>query len=101
MLDFENPNEREKAEQTLRVRHGQRFADLLDRASTFLGVDRSVFVRASVEQEAKRVLADQSHHALSPDDVDAFQRALDERPSPTPKAKMAAEFYRAHVVHAD
>jgi len=90
-----------KQTKTTQVRHDERLAALIERAALSLGVDKSVFLRATIEREAKRVLEAQSRHVLTPEDAELFAAALDAPPTPTPRALEAARNYRARVVHAD
>ena len=64
-------------------------------------MDKSVFVRAAIEREARRVLERQSRHVLTREDAEMFAAALDAQPAPTAHARAAARNYRARVVHAD
>ena len=45
-----------KQTKTTQVRHDDRLASLIERASLALAVDKSVFLRAAIEREATRVL---------------------------------------------
>ncbi len=102
MLDLPDTNtSNEKQTRTTQVRHGDDLADLIERASRALAVDKSVFLRAAIASEATRVLEAQSRHVLTPQDAIRFAAALDAPPPPTPRALEAAEAYRRRVVHAD
>jgi len=102
MLDHKpGTHQKEPFDSTTRLRHGSRFADLINRASVSLGIDKSGFIRAAAEREAERVLAAQSEHVLTVEDAKAFGAALDAEPAPKPRALKAAQDYRARVVHAD
>ena len=83
------------------MRHDDRLAILIERATLALAVDKSVFLRAAIEREAIRVLEARSRHVLTPEDAEQFAAALDAPPAPTPRALEAARNYRARVVHAD
>ena len=90
-----------KQTRTTQVRHDERLATLIEQAALSLAVDKSVFLRAAIEREAKRVLEAQTRHVLTPEDAERFAAALDAPPAPTPRALEAARNYRARVVHAD
>lgn len=90
-----------KQTRTTQVRHDDRLAILIERATLALAVDKSVFLRTAIEREAIRVLEAQSRHVLTPEDAEQFAAALDAPPAPTPRALEAARNYRARVVHAD
>ena len=81
--------------------HDDRLANLIERAALALAVDKSVFLRAAIEREARRVLDLQSRHTLTPEDAKLFTAALDAPPAPTPRALQAARNYGARVVYAD
>ena len=102
MLDFDPASRKSgKRNRATQVRHDDRLASLIERAALALAVDKSSFLRAAMEREAKRVLDRQSRHALTPKDARMFGAALDAPPAPTPRALAAARNYRARVVHAD
>ena len=102
MLNLDNVSGKStKQTKTTQIRHDERLAALIERASLSLGVDKSVFLRSTIEREAKRVLEAQSRHVLTPEDAELFAAALDAPPTPTPRALEAARDYRARVVHAD
>ncbi|WP_339849571.1 DUF1778 domain-containing protein [uncultured Nisaea sp.] len=102
MLDFESSDsDSEKQTRTTQVRHGDNLGDLIARAASALAVDKSVFLRAAIAKEAKRVLEAGSRHTLTPEDAALFAAALDAPPAPTPRALAAAKAYKRRVVHAD
>lgn len=90
-----------KQTRTTQVRHDESLALLIERAALSLAVDKSVFLRAAIEREARRVLEAQSRHVLTPEEAEQFAIAMDAAPAPTPRALEAARNYRARVVHAD
>ena len=102
MLDFDAmPSVQTRRTRITQVRHDDRLADLIERAALALGVDKSTFLRAAIEREARRVLDQQFRHTLTPEDAEMFATALDALPAPTPRALEAARNYRVRVVHAD
>ena len=102
MLDFDATSRSStKQTKTTQVRHDERLARLIEQAALSLAVDKSAFLRAAIEREAKRVLEAQTRHVLTPEDAELFAAALDAPPAPTPRAIEAARNYRARVVHAD
>ena len=50
----------EKQTRTTQVRHGDSLAELIERATIALGVDKSVFLRSAIAKEAQRVIEDLS-----------------------------------------
>ena len=102
MFDFDTASSvPARQARTTRIRHDDRLASLIERAALALAVDKSTFLRAAIEREARRVLDRQSRHALTPEDAEMFAAALDAPPAPTPRALEAARSYGARVVHAD
>lgn len=101
MQDLDFSDNDEPRTRTTQVRHGDSLARKIDEASRLLGVDKSVFLRAAIDQKASSVIDQQSRHDLTAADAERFQKALDQAPEPTPRALKAAEAYRARVVHAD
>lgn len=102
MLNFDTrSNISTKQTRTTQVRHDDRLANLIERAALALAVDKSVFLRAAIEREARRVLDLQSRHTLTPEDAKLFTAALDAPPAPTSRALQAARNYSARVVNAD
>ena len=102
MLDLDTTGlVNEKQTRTTQVRHGDSLAVMIERATTALGVEKSVFLRNAIAKEAHRVIEDSARHVLTPDDARQFAAALDTSPSPTPRALKAANSYRRRVAHAD
>lgn len=102
MLNFTGPGRTpEKQTRTTQIRHDEALGEMIERAATSLGVDKSVFLRAAIEAEALRVIEAQSRHVLSAEDAARFAAALDAELPPTPRAVAAAKAYRRRVVHAD
>lgn len=91
----------EKQTRTTQVRHGDSLAELIERATTALGVEKSVFLRNAIAKEAQRVIESSSRHVLTADDARLFAAALDKPPAPTPRALKAAASYRRRVASAD
>jgi len=91
----------EKQTRTTQVRHGDSLADLIERATLALGVEKSVFLRNAIAKEAQRVVEDSSRHVLTKEDAKLFSTALDTPPVPTPRELKAATSYRGRVVDAD
>jgi uncharacterized protein (DUF1778 family) len=91
----------EKQTRTTQVRHGDSLAELIERATIALGVDKSVFLRSAIAKEAQRVIEDSSRHVLTAEDAKLFSTALDTPPAPTERARKAAASYRHRVENAD
>lgn len=102
MLDFQaSLLDDEKQSRTTQIRHGDGLFELIEQAAASLAVDKSVFLRAAIAREARRVLETRSRHVLSPEDAALFAAALDAPPAPTPRAVMAKKAYKARIIHAD
>ncbi len=91
----------EKKTHSTQVRHGDSLAVMIDRAVTVLGVDKSVFLRNAIANEAQRVIESSTHHILTAEDAILFASALDKSPPPTRRAVEAAASYQRRVKNAD
>lgn len=87
----------EKQTRSTQVRHGDSLAELIDRATVALGVEKSTFLRHAIAKEAQRVLEAGSRHVMTKEDAALFSSALDKSPAPTPRALKAASSYRRRV----
>lgn len=102
MLDLNTTGmSQEKQTRSTQVRHGESLANLIERATVALGVEKSVFLRNAIAKEAQRVIEESSRHVLTAEDAKLFAAALDTPPAPTPRALKAAAAYRQRVVNAD
>ncbi|MCY4301030.1 MAG: DUF1778 domain-containing protein [Aestuariivita sp.] len=91
----------EKQTRITQVRHGDSLAELIERATVALGVDKSVFLRNAIAKEAQRVIEGSMRHVLDTEDAKRFSVALDTPPTPTPRALKASASYRRRIVDAD
>jgi len=106
MLHFYNHNiggdtGKAKHNKTTQFRHDEKLASLIEAAATALAVDKSVFLRSVITQEATRILSQQQRHILTPQDAASFAAALARPPAPTERAKQAADLYKSRVKYAD
>lgn len=102
MLDLNTTGmSQEKQTRSTQIRHGDSLANLIERATAALGVEKSVFLRNAIAKEARRVIEESSRHELTAEDAALFAAALDTPPAPTPRALKAAAAYRQRVVNAD
>lgn len=102
LLNFENTaRSGEKHGRTTQIRHSDAVSELIERASTILGVEKSVFLRQAIIKEAQRILEESTRHSLSEEDAQQFLEALDSPPRPTARAREAAGLYHQRVEHAD
>lgn len=93
--------ENEKQSRTTQIGHGDARFDLIERASVSLAVEKSVFLRTAIAGETERVLEQQTRPVLTAEDAEAYPRATDTPPEPTPRTKATMQLYRDRVVHAD
>lgn len=92
---------KERQTRTTQVRHGDALADLIEKASDLLAVDKSTFIRAALEQSARDVIRHHSRHVLTDADAAAFMAAMDRPASPSDRAMRAAQDYRFRIVDAE
>ena len=85
----------------IRTRLPSELKTRVETAAALIGLDASAFVRRTIAQAADDVLAAQTGHLMTPEDLDAVAAALDTPPAPTPAARRAAARYEVRVVHAD
>ena len=93
--------DREKRTRTTQIRHGESLATLIDRATSVLGVEKSVFLRSAIAKEANRVLEENSRHLMTREDAAAFTAALDTPSEPTQRALDAGDEFARRVNRAD
>jgi len=91
----------EKKTRTTQVRHGDSLTALIKRATSVLGVDKSIFIRNAIAKEAQRVIEDSSRHILTAEDARLFAAALDKPPAIQLRARKAAASYRRRVINAE
>lgn len=86
-----------RKDDTLKVRMDAVTLDMMEKARTYLKLDKSKFIRESVRQMAQATLAEYEQTRFSVEDWHAFFDMLDNPPEPTVRMKKAALKYREIV----
>lgn len=81
-------------EDTLKIRMDAITIELMERARTYLKLDKSKFIRQSIRQMAQTVIAEQEQTRFSEEDWHTFFEMIENSPEPTDRMKRAAQKYR-------
>jgi uncharacterized protein (DUF1778 family) len=75
---------------------------LLERASSYVGLDKSKFIRKSIREKALAVIEEHEKTTFTYNDWRMFFSLLENPPAPTQAMKNAAQKYRSLITnHAD
>ena len=83
-----------KKDDTLKVRMDSITLDLLERASTYVDLNKSKFIRQSIREKAAAIIAEHEKTRFTEEDWRMFFDMLDNPPEPTDRMKKAALKYR-------
>lgn len=81
----------------LKVRMDIATIQLLEQARSYVGLDKSKFIRQSIREKAQAVIAEHEHTKFSADDWRLFFELLDNPPEPTERMKKALQTYNKIV----
>jgi uncharacterized protein (DUF1778 family) len=77
-------------------------AALLERASDYIGLDKSKFIRESIREKALAIIEEHETTTFTENDWRMFFSLLEDPPEPTQAMKNAAQKYQSLIVnHAD
>jgi uncharacterized protein (DUF1778 family) len=77
-------------------------SDLLERASGYIGLDKSKFIRESIREKALTIIEEHEKTTFTQNDWRMFFSLLENPPEPTQAMKNAAQKYRSLIAsHAD
>lgn len=79
---------------TLKFRMDAVTADLMERARSYVKLDKSKFVRHSIREKAEAIIAEHEKTLFTQEDWYMFFDMLDNPSEPTERMKKAAEKYR-------
>ncbi len=82
-----------RKEDTLKIRMDAITIELMERARTYLKLDKSKFIRQSIRQMAQTVIAEQEQTRFSEEDWHTFFEMIENPPEPTDRMKKAAQKY--------
>ena len=91
--------ETNKQQDVLKVRIDAVTLQLLERARTYVDLDKSKFIRQSIREKAETIISEHEKTRFNPDDWQLFFSMLDNPPEPTERMKKAALTY--HKIIAD
>ena len=83
-----------KKDDTLKVRMDTITLDLLERASAYVDLNKSKFIRQSIREKAAVIIAEHEKTRFTEEDWRLFFDMLDNPPEPTDRMKKAALKYR-------
>lgn len=92
-----------RKDDTLKLRMDVATAELMERARSYVKLDKSKFVRHSIREKAKAIIAEHETTLFTQQDWYMFFDMLDNPPKPTERMKKAAEKYKeitdsSHVI---
>lgn len=84
----------------LKVRIDSVTLELLEKARDYIHLDKSKFIRQSIQEKAKEVIAEYETTRFNTEDWELFFSMLDNPPEPTERMKKAAKTYHK-IIAAD
>ena len=81
----------------LKVRMDRMTLNLLERARTYVAVNKSTFIRQSVQEKATAIIAEHEKTSFTKQDWESFFEMIDHPPKPTVRMKKAARKYRTII----
>lgn len=81
-------------ENILKVRIDAPTLELIERASRYVSLDKSKFIRRSVREKAREILAQHEKTLFSTDDWRGFFKMLESPNEPTARMKKASRKYK-------
>jgi len=81
----------------LKIRMDASTLQLLEQARSYVGLDKSKFIRQSVREKAQAVIAEHEQTRFSAEDWRLFFELLDNPPEPTERMKKALQTYNKIV----
>ena len=83
-----------RKDDTLKFRMDAVTADLMERARSYVKLDKSKFVRHSIREKAEAIIAEHEKTLFTREDWYMFFDLIDNSPEPTERMKKAAEKYK-------
>ena len=77
----------------LKIRIDSTTLELLEKARDYVHLDKSKFIRQSIQEKAKQVIAEHETTQFNAKDWELFFSMLDNPPEPTERMKKAAKMY--------
>lgn len=93
--------EAQKSEE-FKFRLDSTISDLLERASSYIGLDKSKFIRESIREKALAIIEEHEKTTFTQNDWRMFFSLLENPPEPTEAMKNAAQKYNSLITnHVD
>ncbi len=83
-----------RKDNTLKIRMDSITLDMMEKARTYLKLDKSKFIRQSIRQMSQTVIADHEQTRFNEEDWRAFFEMVENPPEPTERMKKSARKYR-------
>ena len=83
-----------RKDDTLKFRMDAVTAELMERARSYIQLDKSKFIRHSIREKAETIIAEHEKTRFTQDDWYMFFDMIDNPPEPTERMKKAAEKYK-------
>ncbi|VAX28366.1 hypothetical protein MNBD_NITROSPIRAE01-565 [hydrothermal vent metagenome] len=84
-------------ENILKIRMDAPTLELLERASRYVSLDKSKFIRRSVREKAREILAQHEKTLFSSDDWRGFFKMIEKPDEPTARMKKAHRKYKEMI----
>jgi uncharacterized protein (DUF1778 family) len=81
-------------QEVLKIRMDAVTLELLERARSYVDLDKSKFIRQSIREKAESVISEHEKTRFSTGDWQLFFAMLDNPPEPTERMKKAAQTYQ-------
>lgn len=78
----------------LKIRIDATTLQLLEKARNYIDLDKSKFIRQSIQEKAEAVIAEHESTRFNAEDWEMFFSMLDNPPEPTESMKKAAQSYK-------
>lgn len=78
----------------VKVRMDSNILQLLEQARAYVNLDKSKFIRQSIQEKAEAIIAEHEITHFNKDDWALFFSMLDNPPEPTDRMKKAAKLYQ-------
>jgi len=83
--------------EVVKVRIDNATQQLLDQARAYVNLDKSKFIRQSIQEKAQAVIAEHETTRFTREDWDMFFDMVDNPPEPTERMKKAAKLYKKMI----
>jgi uncharacterized protein (DUF1778 family) len=85
----------------IKIRIDQATQKLLEQARAYLNLDKSKFIRQSIQEKAQAVIAEHETTRFCASDWEMFFDMIDNPPEPTERMKKAAKLYKKIIAESE